>query len=137
MSPDKEYAQQICLQYLKSSRSCAIAEPFIHWIVFCKLWSGPKIKFLWWATSVLEKSFQFLYSNTHLNSHETVPLTTSVQQGKVLFSIYHSFFQVVHLKFLSFLWCVFVKHVFKAVPLQQIKLHSFVSYSRLRILFQI
>ena len=33
-----------------------------------------KIKILWWQTIALEKSFPLIYSNTHLNSHETVPL---------------------------------------------------------------
>ena len=34
-----------------------------------------KIKFLCWATSALEKSFQLIYSNIHLSSRETAPLT--------------------------------------------------------------
>ena len=33
-----------------------------------------KIKNLWWASPALQKSFQLIYSNTHLNSRETVPL---------------------------------------------------------------
>jgi len=34
-----------------------------------------KIKILCWRTLPLEKSFQFICSNTHLNSRETVTLT--------------------------------------------------------------
>ena len=37
-----------------------------------------KIKILWWAASALEKSFQVIYNNTHLNSRETVPLMKQI-----------------------------------------------------------
>ena len=36
-----------------------------------------KIKILLWATLDLEKSFRWKNTNSHLNSHETVPLTNS------------------------------------------------------------
>ena len=56
MSPDKEYAKANMFSAYK------IFETIWHWIVFCKLWSGPliKIKILWWATSALEKSFRLI-----------------------------------------------------------------------------
>ena len=40
-----------------------------------------EIKILQWVTIDLKKTFQFIYySNTHLNSRETVPLQTNWQQ---------------------------------------------------------
>ena len=32
------------------------------------------LKILWWVASALEKSFQLIYSNIHINYHKTVPL---------------------------------------------------------------
>ena len=70
------------LPHLELCRPSRIANPFWRcWIFFCKLcklrsrYPFNKIKTLWWTTIALEKSFQLMYSNTHLKFHETIPLS--------------------------------------------------------------
>ena len=46
-----------------------------------------KIKILWWPTKALEKSFWLIYSNSHLNSRETVPLIAEMIRIHPLFLI--------------------------------------------------
>ena len=79
MPPDEKYAQRLWLLHLEFCRQSRIVGPFIPWIFFCWLWSVPfyKIKISWWPTIAHEKIFRLMYSKTHLNSHETVPLSTN------------------------------------------------------------
>ena len=77
-----ESANKQCLAKLKLERQSEIAKLYIRWFFFWLIVKCPynKVKILWWATFVIEKSLLLIYINAHLNSSETVPLKVEVYE---------------------------------------------------------